>query len=310
MDLPPRGASLPRPGLSADNQPDTALSLNQDRCADIDHRQWYPLAPALRRFATARMRTAVAQEVRFGAQHRRRQGGICSGTTNVWIRLHHAQPDAQPVARLVTLMSESGMAHATIAHRLYGAEEDWLKSATPASANCGAEGRRKVLELFEASQRGAEAEMGLARQPRLDRLDHRTGDEVAASILCHEGYTELVVQLETKESRQPSGHSMVTFNPGGNRPVTICDANLGEFVVAPANLQDFLRAWAATYGAPPPREGAEAHTVLDIAVYPVLVRGDIAATPLASLGGDIRAAGQPADLGEHSPEGSPTRASA
>jgi hypothetical protein len=207
-------------------------------------------------------------------------------------------------------MSESGMAHATIAHRLYGAEEDWLKSATPASANCGAEGRRKVLELFEASQRGAEAEMGLARQPRLDRLDHRTGDEVAASILCHEGYTELVVQLETKESRQPSGHSMVTFNPGGNRPVTICDANLGEFVVAPANLQDFLRAWAATYGAPPPREGAEAHTVLDIAVYPVLVRGDIAATPLASLGGDIRAAGQPADLGEHSPEGSPTRASA
>jgi hypothetical protein len=142
--------------------------------------------------------------------------------------------------------------------------------------------------LFEVSERSAKAEMGLALRPRVDSLDHRTGSELAASILRHEGYAELVVELQTKDGLQLAGHSIATFNPGGDQPVTACDCNLGEFVVAPAKLHEFLRAWADAYGESPPPVGTKPLTVLDIAVCPVLVSGDIAATPLASLAEDIR----------------------
>ena len=284
---PPRNASLPRSDPPTDD-----LLLNQQRCADLDHSQWYPLPPALREFATGRMRKALAQEKHFGAEHLQRQGGICSGVMNVWLRLHHAHPDAQSPARLATLMSEPGTTQALTTHRLYLAEVDWHTRDPVAAARLGPEGLADTLVLFEASQHDAKAEIGLALQPRLDRSDRRTYGEIAAAILRREGYAECVVQLQTKDTGRPGGHSICSFNPGGDRPVTICDCNLGEFLVAPAHLQEFLRAWAAAYGRSPPPVGTEPCTVRDIAVYPVLVSGDIATTRLASLGEDLRAAGR------------------
>lgn len=292
----PRNASLPPRGLSASAPP-----LNQHRCADIGHPQWHPLAPALQRFATARMRKALAQEEHFGAAHLRQQGGICSGVSNVWLRLHHAQPDAQSSVRLAILTSEPGIAQATIAQRLYLAEVEWHTSELPAGASPEADAMTETLRLFEAGQPSAKATMGLALQPRLDRPSRRTGDEIAASILRHEGYAECVVELQAKDSGQLGGHSIASFNPGGGRPVTICDSNLGEFVVPSADLPEFLRAWAAAYGTSPPPVGKEPYAINDIAVYPVRVDGDIATTPLASLGEDLRAAGRAS--GHAAPEG-------
>ena len=300
---PPRNAALPRRGLSSEDP-----ALGQQRCADLDHPQWYPLPPALRELATARGRTKLAQQIANARLHAElaQDGhfpnlaleGICSGVTNIWIRLHHAQPDAPPAARQAVLMSGPSIAHATLASRLYWADTSWHE----------AKGIKGMQRLFEASQREAKPEVGLALQPRLDNPnpEHRTGNEIAASILRHQGYAELAIELETKESRQGGGHSIVVFNPGKNQPVTICDGNLGEFVVEPARLQEFLRAWAQAYGTPPPHEEAEGYTVRDIGVYPVRVSGDIAITPLASLGNDLhqaatsRASG-PADPGKSSP---------
>lgn len=237
---PPRNASLPRSGPPPDD-----LLLSQQRCADLDHSQWYPLPPALREFATGRMSKALAQEKHFGAEHLQQQGGICSGVMNVWLRLHHAHPDAQSPTRLATLMSEPGITQALTTHRLYLAEMDWHTQDSAAAARLGPEGLADALVLFEASQHDAKADIGLALQRRLDRSDRRTGDEIAAAILRREGYAEWAVQLQTKDTLRPAGHSICSFNPGGDRPVTICDCNLGEFLVAPAQLQKFLRAWAA-----------------------------------------------------------------
>lgn len=251
------------------------------------------------------MRKALAQEEHFGSAHLQQQGGICSGVSNVWVRLHHAQPDVQPSARLATLMSEPSVAQATIAQRLYLAEVKWLTRGTPAAADPEVDAMTEMLRLFEAGQPSAKATMGLVLQPRLDRPAPRTGDEIAAAILRHDGYAECLVQLQAQGSGQLGGHSLASFNPGGGRPVTICDSNLGEFVVPSADLREFLRAWAAAYGASPPPVGTKPYAVNDIAVYPVLVSGDIATTPLASLGKDLQAAagraGGPADPGRASP---------
>jgi hypothetical protein len=286
---------LPRSGLPIEDP-----ALSRQRCADLDHPQWYPLPPALREIATARGRTKLAQQIANARQHPDlKPEGICAGISDVWIRLHHAQPDAPPAARQAVLMSEPSLAHATRASGLYWAETN----------RHVAKGINGMQRLFEASQHKAKPEVGLALQPRLDNPspEHRSGNEIAASILRHEGYAELAIELETMKSHQGGGHSIVAFNPGKNQPVTICDGNLGEFVVDPARLREFLRAWAQAYGTPPPQEQTEGFTVRDIGVYPVRVSGDIATTPLASLGKDLRAAASRASGRAEPDQATPSR---
>ena len=260
------------------------ISENQNECANIDHPQWDAISDSLREYVQVRMQKELAQERHFGAEHLKKQGGICRGVSSVWLRLHHAKPDAEASNRMNLLMSESGIAHATIAQRLYARENSYHKTGNApflyallflkgeaqfdsAIANLSSMYATKTTCVYEEFI-SVEDEV---KQKQLGNLLNETP-----------GYYCMGIALKNKHG-ETTAHDFSVFSEGHPHSLTIFDSNLGECRVPENDLPRFMKEMSGFYNATRDYEITGIRSVLKIEFT-----DDISNTPLAQLATELR----------------------
>jgi hypothetical protein len=266
---------LNMPGASRSAELQTRGS--QSKCADIDHPQWDRISASLRKYVQARMQKALAQEQHFGAEHLAKQQGICRGMGAVWLRLHHAKPDAAASSRMDLLMSESGTAHATIAQRLYHSEDAYTwASQAPMDAMPIPEFDSEVannISTMYATQTTWVNEGFLS-----EKEYHQLGELLSRSP----GYYNMGLAFQKKNGER-AGHDFSIFSAGHPHPLTIYDSNLGECQVPEKDFPRFMKEMSHFYEA---TRGCEITGIRS--VLKMEFTDDISNTPLAELAAELR----------------------
>lgn len=262
---------------STSNSAALRTSENQSECANIDHPQWDAIKPSLRKYVQARMQKALAQERHFGAEHLAKQQGICRGMSLVWLRLHQAKPDAAASNRMDLLMSESGTAHATIAHRLYTRENVYRHTGdAPSLQALLASGHEAQFDSEVANRSNMYATQTTSVHEKT--FSGKKGySEVGNLLNKSPGYYDLAIALKNKKG-EISAHDFSVLSKGHPHSLTIFDSNLGEFQVPEKELPRFMKEMSHFYQATRGYEITGIRSILKIEFT-----DDISNTPLAQL---------------------------
>jgi hypothetical protein len=220
--------SSPAPGATRAPSPDTDLYAN------IDHPQWEKLGPELHAYARARMKHKTAQITHFGKEHQAKQGGVCYGTSSVWLQLHHARPQTHPADRMAALMSEAGSAHALVAQRMYNANvDDVYNHPTPASNALLKQGEA-VLDA-EVMNRSSMFGEKVSLFDKLLYTSERRFEALGNMLEKMPGYYTLPIYMRTGQGHALNVHS------NGNGQLTVFDSNVGELEMPAADFARFMK---------------------------------------------------------------------
>lgn len=256
-------------------------SSAQSKCANIDDPQWDVISPSLRKYVQARMQKALAQKNHFGEDHLAKQKGICRGMSSVWLRLHQAKPDAAASNRMDLLMSESGTAHATVAHRLYKEENGYRHTGKAPSLQA-------LLDLGNEAQFDSEVaniSNMYATQTTCVHEEFLSGKkgyiQLCKLLNKSPGYYNMGIALKNKNG-EVAAHDFSVSSKGSPHPLTIYDSNLGECSVPEKDLPRFMEEMSHFY------EATSGYAIMGIrSVLQMKFTDDISNTPLAQLAAEL-----------------------
>lgn len=219
---------------------------------------WVELPPQMEPFAVARFGQDLAARAHYGSSLNHQ--GSCVGFSALWVRLHHASPQAAAVDRVNVVGSYDSLVHADACQHRYEEAAAAARQSQGASRSVDATALRHASESWGMQVHASNSRI----------MDAKATARAVAGQL--DGYALLTIspsQLYGPVDR----HVVAVHHQSGAGVISVFDADCGEFKVPKSQFESFLHGFSSTKNRPIDGYG----------VLHVDVASDILATPLAQF---------------------------